>query len=446
MADRREGNRHRDAKGGHRLTVGARLGVLVWLVSVLVWMTWTPFLVHPRDHALSAVFWGPPSKPLEMLANVLMFVPVGLALVPSKPIKWPTAVRVALIAGTISAVLEAGQLWLPRRSTTIYDVAINVAGALIGLWIARRMRRAGLTTSSIVGLTATHLYFAALLYFLAMTSYLGGAHRLEGWSAEHHVLQGDEFGGGRAYQGRVVKGTICAGPRDDQVCAAERASLEKRRRLVERASESQRIMLTATVHSHSDSQTGPTRIVSFSDGPLRRNVTLGQQRDSLVLRLRTPYAGVNGGNVEFYLPDAVQVGIDTRVSAEYTSGSVVLRAERAGEVLSRTFDYPLFIWGEIMTWNVRDYEPEQLALSAVAGLFIIFFPLGIASHLMSNRLTSMVGPAVAVLLVILISDRMMIPFRLDWYVTAVGASLAGWLGAGIGSRVAGDRRRPGPPL
>jgi len=41
-------------------------------------------------------------------------------------------------------------------------------------------------------------------------------------------------------------------------------------------------------------QTGPARIISFSQDGYNRNFTLCQERDALVLRLRTTRTGVNG--------------------------------------------------------------------------------------------------------------------------------------------------------
>ena len=45
-------------------------------------------------------------------------------------------------------------------------------------------------------------------------------------------------------------------------------------------------------------QEGPARIVTFSESSLSRNITLGQQKDALVLRLRTPATGGNGMSPE----------------------------------------------------------------------------------------------------------------------------------------------------
>src|SRR5262249_21480368 len=49
-------------------------------------------------------------------------------------------------------------------------------------------------------------------------------------------------------------------------------------------------------------QTGPARLVSVSVDPFRRNLTLGHEGKSLVVRLRTPQTGENGLNPELIVP------------------------------------------------------------------------------------------------------------------------------------------------
>jgi hypothetical protein len=49
-------------------------------------------------------------------------------------------------------------------------------------------------------------------------------------------------------------------------------------------------------------QRGPARIVSVSADAERRNVTLGQERDALIIRMRTPAGGENGQKPELLVP------------------------------------------------------------------------------------------------------------------------------------------------
>ena len=55
-------------------------------------------------------------------------------------------------------------------------------------------------------------------------------------------------------------------------------------------------------------QSGPARIVSISADPLARNLTLGQEGDSLVVRLRTPLTGENGQRPELVAPGVFAPG------------------------------------------------------------------------------------------------------------------------------------------
>jgi hypothetical protein len=54
------------------------------------------------------------------------------------------------------------------------------------------------------------------------------------------------------------------------------------------------LTIEARLATADNNQTGPARIVSFSTDPYHRNFTLGQERDQLVLRLRTTRTGENG--------------------------------------------------------------------------------------------------------------------------------------------------------
>ncbi|MEZ5301048.1 MAG: PQQ-binding-like beta-propeller repeat protein [Verrucomicrobiales bacterium] len=69
-------------------------------------------------------------------------------------------------------------------------------------------------------------------------------------------------------------------------------------------------------------QNGPARIITFSDGPYARNFTLGQEGDTLVLRLRTPSAGENGQQPEVQLCKLTAAGQPLHLIVSYRSGEV----------------------------------------------------------------------------------------------------------------------------
>jgi len=72
---------------------------------------------------------------LEILANILVFVPVGVLaflLLPRRV--WPLAL---LIGPALSAAIEVSQrLALPHRAATVTDVVANSAGATAGVILA----------------------------------------------------------------------------------------------------------------------------------------------------------------------------------------------------------------------------------------------------------------------------------------------------------------------
>jgi glycopeptide antibiotics resistance protein len=72
---------------------------------------------------------------LEILANVLVFVPVGVFAFLFMPRRiWPLAL---LVGPAISAAIEVAQrVALPHRTATLSDLAANSAGATFGVLLA----------------------------------------------------------------------------------------------------------------------------------------------------------------------------------------------------------------------------------------------------------------------------------------------------------------------
>lgn len=91
----------------------------------------------------------------DFIANIVLFLPLGLALGWRSSHRW----RWLLAAFALSAVVELSQaLWLPTRSATLGDLAANTAGAAIGVvWAQVRHRR---LAAQVLGLLATALTIA----------------------------------------------------------------------------------------------------------------------------------------------------------------------------------------------------------------------------------------------------------------------------------------------
>lgn len=128
-----------------------------WLVLGLVLLCGTVAVItmwpHPVDqgsrgriaelldalHVLGVPAWFGYAQ-LEVLANVAIFAPLGLALgllLPARRV-WLAAVLLPLC----SIAIELTQLWfLPARFATVSDVIANSVGAWIGIGIAALLRR-----------------------------------------------------------------------------------------------------------------------------------------------------------------------------------------------------------------------------------------------------------------------------------------------------------------
>ncbi|WP_120494103.1 VanZ family protein [Microbacterium phyllosphaerae] len=127
-----------------RLTRGIAIALGIPFFAGLALLTLTPARVEETmpnllDLVLSAAHrlgWESLDfTRLEIIANVLVFVPVGIlafVLVPRR--LWPLAV---ILGPALSLSIEIAQrLALPHRAATVTDVIANSGGALIGVFVA----------------------------------------------------------------------------------------------------------------------------------------------------------------------------------------------------------------------------------------------------------------------------------------------------------------------
>ena len=127
-----------------RLTRGIAVALGIPFFAGLALLTLTPARVEDTmpnllDLVLSAAHrlgWDSLDfTRLEIIANVLVFVPVGILafiLVPRR--FWPLAV---VVGPALSLSIEIAQrLALPHRAATVTDVIANSGGALIGVFLA----------------------------------------------------------------------------------------------------------------------------------------------------------------------------------------------------------------------------------------------------------------------------------------------------------------------
>jgi len=75
------------------------------------------------------------------------------------------------------------------------------------------------------------------------------------------------------------------------------------RYLAEKLATSSQFTLMLSVSTADLEQAGPARIISISAGPFYRNLTLGQEGQALIVRVRTLQAGLNGTLPEIKIPN-----------------------------------------------------------------------------------------------------------------------------------------------
>lgn len=105
---------------------------------ILLATTWP--ISDYQDHAhWAAVEWVPFSeyqRAFDILANIVLFVPFGLALA------WRgtrgDVGRAALVGLALSLAVELSQVYTHNRIATVTDLLTNTTGAWLGAWLATR--------------------------------------------------------------------------------------------------------------------------------------------------------------------------------------------------------------------------------------------------------------------------------------------------------------------
>jgi len=119
----------------------ARLLLIVWLVLfALLFVPWGDVQDHTHWYKVAWVPFGSrPVKPLDVIGNIVAFVPFGLLLTLAVGRgcrwEWPLGIGAALL---LSFGAEAVQMYSHMRFPSATDLTANVIGAGVGVWLARR--------------------------------------------------------------------------------------------------------------------------------------------------------------------------------------------------------------------------------------------------------------------------------------------------------------------
>ena len=307
---------------------------------------------------------------VEPLLNVLMFVPLGLALA----VQLAQHLRsiyvfliVFVLCAAFSLTIETLQLLVPSRHSTLMDLLTNTLGGGIGYGIHTRVRRwakpISLSLAPSVWMFGFVGYAALTFGLSAYSGHADSLWRLGNWDRSFPLLVGNEGSGSRPWFGEAselfiadrawtaqeAEAYLSTGidPRAQHLALityypldelsgfqdqtgtlpdlvdqpftgsgaggtqTERYWLKLERpaeRVADRIMDAAQFSVGAQIIPSYGNQAGPARIISYSKNFSLRNFTIGQQGNGLVLRVRTPFNGENGANVEFEVPNVLSTG------------------------------------------------------------------------------------------------------------------------------------------
>ena len=137
--------------------------------------------------------------------------------------------------------------------------------------------------------------------------------------------------------------------------------------------------LATTFETSSLEQTGPARIISLSLDSYQRNVTLGQQDNQLIARIRTPATGFNGAFLAIASPKKLELNRSHRAILTYQDATISLYLDQTEPSYIKlrpevTFFHLIFptIRGEGLPTG-----PKALNTYPIAFYLVWFVPLGI---------------------------------------------------------------------
>ncbi|MEO0836703.1 MAG: VanZ family protein [Cyanobacteria bacterium J06642_3] len=337
-------------------------------VAVILIVTLHPYSFVHQDYAVLIMrfkrFFNSPGDIYDLISNVLLFVLLGFGLGRILQRQSDSKVLILiislLVSTNLSLIVEILQMFLPRRTSSLWDLLANTIGGVGGTmafffwqstWISLNRRR---LNRSRLSLTA----FSYTLLVLCLMFALQRAHNFSNWNPNFPLSIGNEPTGDRPWQGRIEQvyfathslskkeiaqtfstehslttpwftGYQLTGNGDyaDQKGRSPNLSWqevpptkdtqgmislsqqhwlltpEPAIKLNQALKKTSQFSLLTTVATKDTHQTGPARIISLSDSPFRRNLTIGQQNSGVVVRLRTPLSGLGQSNTNLTFPN-----------------------------------------------------------------------------------------------------------------------------------------------
>lgn len=415
-----------------------------WIIAVcllglaaILYLRLIPFDFVRADHIpFERVTWHPLTF-RDVPLNILLFVPFGFGL--AGLLVWRgrqtgVAWRVVLIAAALSAALEAAQLFMPDRAPSFSDVAANAVGALLGYGLFRAWEM-GFSLALERYATRRNLLIGLALYATGvalLTVYLNRSVRLSNWDTSFPLVVGNEAVGKREWRGSVrylilsaydnsapafpadytfagvapfadARGygapalDWAAGPatpqNGDGVTLGPGEWLTTGGPLtgfIDSARQYSDFTIEMDVTSADAAQRGPARIVSISADADRRNVTIGQERAALIIRLRTPASGENGQKPEVLVPGVFADDRPRHITMSYDAPMLRVTIDGEEHALSLAPGLAFFPgftsenrWQTVITGDPHRYDWAYWGI--VVGLVVLVFGgLAVARRLVTR--------------------------------------------------------------
>jgi VanZ family protein len=408
-----------------------RLRLLPLAFALIVVTTAMPVERRP------AVWWDGTIEPLDLAVNLLLYMPLGLALR-----RWPWR-RVLLVAALLSAVIELAQVWNSDRHASPGDVVANAIGALLAVWAGRRRWRDHTAPSAgipIGGRTVKGVLCAAVA-LLVVGNLPARSTAVTGWDSEYPLLLGNEVTGDCPWRGTIEHLALIPGRRSRAELrdaagisagatfvtpaamvvdggAGVRLPTEVARNLARSVQEQGALTVVARIVPVDTNLNGPASIVSFANDPHHRNFDLGQEGRRLVFRIRTPLSGDDAAWQLVKSTPVLEAGLPVTVVASYDGQ--VARLHLDGQLRGRAnfaatgYAAPMLV------------DEELPAVCAVVGAMLAL----IARALVGGRgrwatvLVGLVAGAVTMALPVWAPGLASVMAAMPW------ATVGGWVGVG----------------
>ena len=360
----------------------------------------------------------------------------GYVMHMKKRVGFTSLITTILISFGLSYAIEVLQVYQPLRFSSLIDILSNGAGGILGFlcFLLLNFKFKALDYSSTIKVKTLQLFFLgyAIFAFLISVS-LQHFSSLKNWDKTFPLLLGNERTGDRPWRGFISelyvadraltetevahnfheKDSIASigdsllasyqlsgigkyrdkmGHLPDLVWSREPQDVQQGKGvfldsnhwlettapaeyLTQRIIETSQFTLGTMVATSETMQTGPARIISFSEDIGHRNFTLGQHGSDLVFRLRTHVTGENGSKPQLIISDIFSTKNPHNLIVTYDGSIFRLYVDEVCN--SHTFKLSPGIILFSSLFSSYSYSMLSYKIMHYAYYIFIFVPLGI---------------------------------------------------------------------